>query len=126
MKKLFNRTCSIFLLLMAFSLTMPLEAMADDPEPITFPIGKKKKGDGGGQCIPGRPIMCTISMNGGIQGIDELDIISYEIWDIDANSPVAVYSDEADFVNFIYASAGVYQIIIETNEYFYLGIIELE
>lgn len=126
MKKLFNRTCSIFLLLIAFTLTLPFEAMADEPTPITFPIGKKKKGDGGGQSIPGKPIMCTISLNNGVEGINESDIISYEVWNIDIDIPIAVYSDEADFVGFLYAISGTYQIIIETNEYFYVGIIELE
>lgn len=127
MKHFFHRFASIVLLAVAFIIAAPLPAAADEPEPtpITFPIGKKKKGDGdNGQKIPSKPMLCTISKTEGIEfGIDKSEIESYEIWDIETVTLLAAYADEAAFVEYIFAINEPVQVLIETADYYYIGVI---
>lgn len=72
--------------------------------------------------MPTHPILCNISVEDGVTFCDgsDPDIISYEIKDAD-NNPVAVTSDEADFIQTLFSLTGEYVIQFRTDEYVYYG-----
>lgn len=80
--------------------------------------------DKGGHRTPPMPIPCTVSVAEGITAaIDEADIITYEIWDVEGEECIAVYANDTDAANHIFANPGEYQLCIITNEYSYIGYI---
>lgn len=75
-----------------------------------------------GRRTPARPIACTISEGEGIttEVVIE-DIETYELWDIEGEECIAVYANDIDVANHIFANPGEYQLRIVTSEYKYLG-----
>lgn len=76
--------------------------------------------------MPTRPVLCNISVEDGVTFCDGSgpDIISYEIKDAD-NNPVAVTSDEADFVQTLFSLSGDFVVLFCTDEYVYYGHVNL-
>lgn len=68
------------------------------------------------------PLYCTISKNTGISiiGITE-EIKSYEIWINDPETILASFSQEYDFIDFLFLQNGQFLIKIETENYYYFG-----
>ena len=80
-----------------------------------------------GSRAPGYPIEATISLDGGveIQGIDSADILSYEVCD-EEGVCLASFADESDFTGFLFSSAGAYMVRFTTDDYIYIGYVEIE
>lgn len=73
-----------------------------------------------------RLTQCTISKNDGVQisGFDD-EIISYEVWNETGTDCIALYTDEDNFVDYIFNCIGSYQIIFRSDEYIFYGYIEI-
>lgn len=81
-----------------------------------------------GDRAPGYPIEATISLGGGveIQGLDSADILSYEVCD-EEGVCLALFADESDFTDFLFSSnPGMYMLRFLTDDYIYIGYIEIE
>lgn len=125
------------LIIMALMMTLPLNAFAEDndPEPETIVLDKQPSGSGGdpipsqtpdGNRIPPRPILCSISIEYGIEcEVTPEDILSYEIWSEDSTVCIATFADETDFVQQLFALPGAYQIRFLTAYYIYIGYISI-
>lgn len=75
---------------------------------------------------PPMPIYCVISQTDGVNfiGLSE-DIISYEIWDITSEINFASFSEEAEFLDYLFLQVGDFQIKLETENYYVLGYIKM-
>ena len=80
-----------------------------------------------GHRTPGCPIEAIISLGGGveIQGIDSADILSYEVCD-EEGVCLASFADESDFTGFLFSNAGAYMVRFITDDYIYIGYVEIE
>ena len=79
-----------------------------------------------GNRLPGIPIEASISIDGiEIPGLDSIEIISYEICDENGDS-LALFAEEAGFIDFLFANAGVHMVRFTTVDYIYIGYIEIE
>ena len=89
-------------------------------EPEKEPIEEEE----GGKHIPPRPVQCTIDATAGIQfvGMEKPEILTFEIYDL-SGACVAVFGDEAAFLDFLFAQSGEYQIRLVTAGWAYIGYI---
>jgi len=73
--------------------------------------------------IPSRPVQCTIDPEGGVQfvGMDKPDILSFEVYDLSGEC-VAVFGDEAAFLEYLFAQTGELQIRLITADWAYIGL----
>ncbi len=80
-----------------------------------------------GDRAPGCPIEAIISLYGGveIQGLDSTDILSYEVCD-EEGVCLASFADESDFTGFLFSNTGAYMVRFTTDDYIYIGYIEIE
>lgn len=80
-----------------------------------------------GDRAPGCPMEAIISLDGGveIQGLDSADILSYEVCDEEGVCLVS-FADESDFTDFLFSSAGAYMVRFTTDDYIYIGYVEIE
>lgn len=75
-----------------------------------------------GTRTPPRPIYCVIDSEEGVQTeISPEEILSYELWDQTEEFCIASFTDEASFLQYLFSYPGEFQIIIETDEYTYVG-----
>lgn len=75
--------------------------------------------------IPPRPIMCTITPDGvSIPSISTDDILSYDVYSPEGDSIVS-FSEEQDFITFIYGNVGTYEIRIHITGYVFHGYVNL-
>ena len=86
-------------------------------EPEFDPEGSRK---------PSRPVDIYLSESEGltIPGYNVADILSYEILTVDGD-PVAVFTDEEDFISFIFSATRAYEIRLEFEEITLTGFITL-
>lgn len=82
--------------------------------------------DPDGDRIPARPIIITISMEGGVSipGINNEDVLSYSIYD-ENGGLLASFTDETEFAATILSWSGIMEIRIELPEYSLCGWLEL-
>lgn len=126
MKRLF--TISLLTMLMA-SILFPDSVMAGDRTSYTVSMRKQSRHNKGldeeGLRTPPMPIYCVISRTDGINiaGLTE-DITSYEIWDTSHEINIASFSDESEFLDFLFPLIGDYKIKFETENYYIIGYIE--
>lgn len=126
MKRLF--TISLLTMLMA-SILFPDSIMAGDRTSYTVSMRKQSRHNKGldeeGLRTPPMPIYCVISRTDGINiaGLTE-DITSYEIWDTSHEINIASFSDESEFLDFLFPLIGDYKIKFETENYYIIGYIE--
>ena len=80
-----------------------------------------------GNRAPGSLIGAIISLDGGveIQGIDSADILSYDICD-EEGVCLASFADESGFTSFLFSNAGAYMVRFTTDDYIYIGCVEIE
>ena len=79
-----------------------------------------------GNRMPARRVMCEISCENGItisqSGISE-SIVSYEVYDT-SGCCVAIFSDEAGFVDFLFSGiSGEYILRFKTDNLAYIGVV---
>ncbi len=75
--------------------------------------------------IPTFPITCIIDENGVSFQMDTTpEIISYEIYDVDGMLICSV-GDEETFIQTLFSLSGNYTVVFRTQEYAYIGSIEL-
>ena len=103
----------------SYSLSVVRMPIATDPEKGDLP----QRGDR----TPGCPIEAVISLDGGveIQGIDSADILSYEVCD-EEGICVASFADESGFTDFLFSDRGMYMVRFTTDDYIYIGFVEIE
>lgn len=129
MKRLFKLT--IFLILI-----FPFNVKADDVALLyTFKTHLQIKG-GSDRRIPQKdndcyrspihPILITISQVDGVQvsQVCKNDILSYSIYD-EEETCLATFTDEADFVDFVFSTTGEVEIRIELADYYLCGWLQL-
>ncbi len=82
--------------------------------------------EGHGQRMPGRKQNCTVDPVSGVQfvGMEKPDILSFEVYDL-SGACVAVFGDEAAFLEYLFAQSGEYQIRLITADWAYVGYIGL-
>lgn len=126
---------SIILLLMSYNLAFASGNVANNEQPIQLNVvavsiitGQDPATDtdkSNKHRIPGSPIPCIIDENGVIFQMDTTpEIIGYEIYDSES---VLIYSvgDEEDFIQTLFSLSGNYTVVFRTQEYAYIGSIEL-
>lgn len=75
--------------------------------------------------IPPRPIMCTITPDGvSIPSISADDILAYDVYSPEEDS-IVTFSEEQDFITFIYGNVGTYEIRIHISGYVFHGYVNL-
>lgn len=78
--------------------------------------------DQDGQRAPARPIYCNISKDNGVEiSVLDCEIISYEIWDLEGNYCIASFSEEAEFVEFVFSMTSNFTIKIITDDFYLFG-----
>lgn len=103
----------------------PFSISADDN--ATYNISMQKEtnntswpniqGDPEGRRIPPKPINCTISPDGiYVSGLSE-DIITYEIWNDAAEICIASFTEESEFLEFLFSQSGEFHISFITENY---------
>lgn len=116
------------------TFAIPVSIFADDQiETIVLDKEPKEKDPNGkpgnnpdGNRMPPRPILCSISIEYGIEcEVTPEDILSYEIWSEDSTVCIATFADETDFVQQLFALPGAYQIRFLTAYYIYIGYISI-
>lgn len=72
--------------------------------------------------IPTTPIPCTLDSKKGIElhGEGEVSFISYEVW-VSHSSCIATFDSEEEFLKFLFALKGVYEIRLFTGDCAYIG-----
>lgn len=74
---------------------------------------------------PPRPLICTISTNGiNIQSVNTEEIIAYDIYDTEGGC-IATFTNEQDFISFIYSLEGTVEIRVHTDGYVFHGYVQL-
>lgn len=123
-------TILFIILLMSF---FPSSITAGNQSTYTTTVYKAKKQsehnqhlDCEGRRIPSIPLCCIISKTDGINiaGIYE-DIINYEVWDAESEVYIASFSEENEFIDFLFYQTGNLQIKIETENYNFYGYINI-
>lgn len=72
-----------------------------------------------------KQLECVITQDGlTIPGYDVEDILSYEVFTVDGD-PVAVFTEEEDFISFIFTATGAYEIRLQFEEITLTGFISL-
>jgi len=118
-----------FIMMMMFSIALPMTIMADNAPSQTIPLKKKPKKDHNqelnfiGNRMPSRPIFCTISEDGIQSGINPDEIILFEIWDPMNDVCQVSYTEEVDFIQHLFQQPGEYQIMLITDNYYFVGYI---
>lgn len=132
MKKTFLLSISILLLFMlSFNGDMYARNKSSDSVHIKLRKGSKSDRDNKlnrneGHRTPGRAIQCSISCIEGVSIEDhDVEVYSYEIWDTDGETCQFATSDEPDFVNTLFTMEGEYQVQFNSNDYIYVGYVEL-
>lgn len=126
-------TIPVLIMFMVY-LTFSSHAMAMNDTPYTITMQKSSKeqpshnkhlDDEGRRSSPA-PIFCIISHTSGIEmmGLSE-DIIGYEVWDADSEIKLAFFSEETEFLDFLFLQVGNLQIKLETENYFISGYIKM-
>lgn len=72
---------------------------------------------------------CTISYVNGVKihsASGSIEIVTYEIWDIDGAACLGIYNDERSFLNVLYGDKGEYMVIFTTTDKKYKGYIWLQ
>ncbi len=79
-----------------------------------------------GRRSPSMPLYCIISKTNGLNivGMSE-DIISYEIWDAEYETYIASFSEEFEFIDFLFLQSGYFHVKIETENYNFHGDISI-
>ena len=101
-------------------ITVPVVKVPNPPKPDKTDLPAH------GNRLPGIPIEASISTDGiEIPGLDSIDIISYKLCDENGDC-MALFADEAGFIDFLFSNAGVYIVRFTTVDYAYIGYIEIE
>ncbi|MDE6006517.1 MAG: hypothetical protein K2G67_03075 [Muribaculaceae bacterium] len=71
-------------------------------------------------------VPCSIDSNAGVRlmGEGDVDIISYEIWEI-GGMCISEFGNEEDFIEILFKLSGDYEVRFITAEFTYIGIITL-
>ncbi|MDE5878168.1 MAG: hypothetical protein K2H47_11830 [Muribaculaceae bacterium] len=79
-----------------------------------------------GHRVPTRCVSCTVDMNEGIwiEGISKEDILSYEIYE-ETGVCEGIFSDEQDFMSFIYSVSGFHIVRFLTSDSSLVGCVEV-
>lgn len=96
---------------------IPIEDIpVDDPE---LPGHRHK--------IPGRPISCTLSTETGVNipGLETSEIISFDVYDLSGELCLASFSNDMEFVTFLFSLEGDYTLRFMTDGRIYTGYISL-
>ena len=73
--------------------------------------------------------LCTISYNKGVTIYSDegpVDIVSFEIWDVDDETCLGVYGNERQFLDALYSNKGEYIVVFTAINKKYKGFIWLE
>lgn len=118
-------------LLISFS---PDTVIAGNHSTYTTTVYKAKKQsqhtqdiDDEGRRTPPIPLCCIISFSTGLSivGVGE-DILNFEIWDPETEACVASFSEESEFIDYLFSQSGDFQIKIETENYNISGYISFD
>lgn len=126
-------TIPIIAMLMVY-VTFPSRVMAMNETTYTISMQKSSKeqpshnkrlDDEGRRSSPA-PIFCILNHTSGIEvmGLSE-DIIGYEIWDVASEIKLTSFSEEAEFLDFLFLQVDNFQIKLETENYFVSGYIKM-
>lgn len=75
---------------------------------------------------PSSPLISIVDFaSGHIEVSTPTPIISYELWDEEGETSIAAYPSDSELVQFMTGLDGVYQLRLVTDEYIYIGYIEL-
>ncbi len=96
------------------------------PRPVSGNGYISEEDDLPGHRVPVRNIQCTVDPVSGVQfvGMEKPDILSFEVYDL-SGACVAVFGDEAAFLEYLFARSGEYQIRLITADWAYVGYIGL-
>ena len=99
-----------------------LTESSNDDEVITDP---KNKGNRSAPMLTS----CTISYRNGVTIFSiegSVNIVSYEIWDIDGETCLGISNDERMFLDALYSNKGEYIVVFTTADKKYMGCIWLD
>ncbi|MDE5858388.1 MAG: hypothetical protein K2H32_08545 [Muribaculaceae bacterium] len=125
-------------LLLLFGLIFSMPIYADNGCDDDYDIELTESDDNDTRPLPSEPkgkrslpilIQCNI---GNVNGVtiysdeDTFDIVSYEIWDVDGEVCLGVYSSERQFLDALFANKGEYIVVFTAINKKYKGFIWLE
>lgn len=101
------------------ALTTKLHVKSDGGHHVDY---NNKKGNR----TPAYPITVFISVADGVQipHVDKNEILSYSIYD-EEETCLATFTNEADFVDFVFSTTGEVEIRIELADYYLCGWLQL-
>lgn len=116
-------------LILALAFIMPAEAFSFVAESTVISMAKKptrKDLPTKGHRMPSEKVVCVIDFTSGqIMVETSSPVISYELRDEEGETMIVGFSSDSDLVEFMTSLQGVYQIRLVTDEYLYIGYIEL-
>lgn len=118
-----NKLLTILSLVLLALVAMPVDAATRTKRTITLkkvPRQSKDK-DGFIYKVPSIAFTCYVDKDSGIQPLDISEIESYEIWDCTDTTPIAVFENETDFVDYILNDDAQGIIKLFTPDYLYVG-----
>lgn len=103
----------------SLTLTTYLHVKSDDNHYVDYKINKRNR-------TPAYPITIFISVVDGVQipHVENNEIFSYAVYDEDETC-LATFTDEADFVDFVFSTTGEVEIRIELADYYLCGWLQL-
>lgn len=118
-----NKLLTILSLVLLALVAMPVDAATRTKRTITLKkVPRQPKYDGKDiYKIPAVPFICYVDKDSGIQPLDTSEIESYEIWDCTDTTPIVVYENEKDFVDYILNDDAQGIIKLFTTDYIYVG-----
>lgn len=118
-----NKLLTILSLVLMALVAMPADAATRTKRTITLKkVPKQPKDDYKDHYkIPAVPYICYVDKDSGMQPLDTSEIESYEVWDCTDSTPIAVYENETDFVDYILNDDAQGIIKLFTPDYIYVG-----
>jgi len=127
MKKLHTYLMIALSLIMGFGITANAEISSNqlivylNSDDYDIPEESPK-----GWRAPSKPATCTIDFTTlSITSNRVSSVLSYELWDEEGETSIAAYPSDSELVQFMTGLDGVYQLRLVTDEYIYIGYIEL-
>lgn len=118
-----NKLLTILSLVLMALVAMPVDGATRTKRTLTLkkvPRQPKDK-DGFIYKVPSIAFTCYVDKDSGIQPLDISEIESYEIWDCTDTTPIAVFENETDFVDYILNEDAYGIIKLVTPAYLYVG-----
>lgn len=119
----------ILSLILALACILPAEVYSSAPESTTVCLKKRPKYKDSptkDHRSPSLQIACFIDFTSNqITVQTSSPVVSYELWDEEGETMMAGYQTDSEMVEFMSGLEGIYHLQLATDDYIYVGCIEL-